>query len=243
MTAAADATLTVAGSLTRRASLLLPFALAACGGQAPPRSYPPLRYDYLPPIPLNVATIEIEQRFLPLGMPPDVTPSDPAPPIDALRAMAQDRLKALGATGKAVFAITDASLTRRNDVINGHMAVVLTIYGPDGKRLGFAQAQVSRQHAGDIDDLPATLYDMTKSMMDAMNVEFEYQMRRNLRAWLVSATAVPTPVQQQPLESPSSQPPAAPPPPGALTAPTPLQPQPLTMPPSPYAPSPYPPMR
>lgn len=33
--------------LSRRSSLLLPLAAAACGG-APP-SYPELRYDYLPP--------------------------------------------------------------------------------------------------------------------------------------------------------------------------------------------------
>ena len=40
---------------------------------------------------------------------------------------------------------------------------------------------------------------MTKSMMDRMNVEFEYQVRRALGSWLLPAGAVQAPVQQQPL--------------------------------------------
>ena len=38
--------------------------------------------------------------------------------------------------------------------------------------------------------------------MDTMNVEFEYQVRRSLRAWLLPEDAVQTPVQQQPLVAP-----------------------------------------
>ena len=43
------------------------------------------------------------------------------------------------------------------------------------------------------------LYDMTKSLMDRMNVEFEYQVRRSLGGWLLPGGAPPAPVQQQPL--------------------------------------------
>ena len=35
---------------------------------------------------------------------------------------------------------------------------------------------------------PARLYDMTKRLMDRMNVEFEYQVRRSLGAWLLTAS-------------------------------------------------------
>ena len=48
--------------LTRRLALLLPLALAACGGDEQ-EVFEPLRYNYLPPIQLNVASIAIEQRL------------------------------------------------------------------------------------------------------------------------------------------------------------------------------------
>ena len=56
-------------------------------------------------------------------------------------------------------------------------------------RAGYARASVSGRFTGDLDDLPARLYYMTKTMMDRMNVEFEYQVRHSLGAWLVSAGA------------------------------------------------------
>jgi hypothetical protein len=191
-----------APGLTRRSSLLLPLLLAACGSE-PRQSFPPLRYNYLPPIGLNVATIDIEQRFMPSGIPPDVTPFDPVHPVDALRMMAEDRLQALGSSGRAVFAIQDASLVRRDDVITGTMDVLLDVYpAPGAPRAGFAEARVMRQRSGSVDDLPGTLYDMTKAMMDAMNVEFEYQVRQRLRDWIVTGAALVPPVQQQPLGGP-----------------------------------------
>ncbi len=216
-----------ASLLTRRASLLLPFVLAACG-HAERTDFLPLRYQYLPPIRLNVAQFNIEQRFYPSGIAPDITALDPVHPVEALRAMAEDRLQALGTSGQAVFGITNASLTRQDDMITCALAVELEIFPTPGIRSGFAQAVVSRQHSGPVDDLRGRLYDITKATMDAMNVEFEYQVRRNLAPWLVSAA--PTPVQQQPLETapaelPPSDLPMQPQPEAA-----PMQPQPLGMP-------------
>jgi hypothetical protein len=185
--------------LTRRGSLLLPLLLAGCGGGGRERSYPPLRYDYLTPLRLNVATIQIEQSFVPSGVAPDVSQYAPVPPAQALRAMAEDRLQGLGSADKAVFIIQDASLVRRRDTLSGHLAVELDIYNTPTTRVAFAQASVTGTFTGDLDDLPGRLYDMTKSLMDRMNVEFEYQARRGLGSWLLPAGAVQAPVEQQPL--------------------------------------------
>ena len=187
-------------SLSRRSSLLLPLLLAACGGGTQ-RSFPPLRYGYLTPFRLNVAAIRIDQRFVPSGIAPDVSQLDPMPPAQALRNMAEDRLQALGSAGQAVFVIQDASLVRQGDTILGTFAVELDIYTSSDVRTAYAEARVS-QTTTKIDDLAATLYDLTKAMMDRMNVEFEYQVRRSLSAWLLPAGALRTPVQQQPLTPP-----------------------------------------
>ncbi len=188
-----------AGHLTRRFVLLLPLAFASCGSEPEP-VYDPLRYNYLPPLQLNVASIDIAQRFIPAGVAPDVSNQDPVPPIEALKAMANDRLQAFGTDNKAVFSIQDASLTRDNDVVLGSFAVSLTILDNSGAQFGFAEARVQSRHSGRIDNIRPVLYDMTKAMMSDMNVEFEYQIRRNLKAWLTNGAAPDTPVEQAPLD-------------------------------------------
>nr|WP_294543455.1 hypothetical protein [uncultured Rhodopila sp.] len=199
-----------AGFLTRRSAMLLPLALAACASQGDDQAFEPLRFNYLPPIQLNVAAIQIEQRFVPSGVAPDVSGEDPEPPIAALRAMANDRLQAFGTANRAVFAILDATLARDNDVVRGSFAVSLTVYGDDGNQLGFAEARVESRHSGRVDSLRAVLYDMTKSMMNDMNVEFEYQIHRNLKNWMTAPVAPDTPVQQAPLDGSAPPPGPAP---------------------------------
>ena len=39
-------------------------------------------------------------------------------------------------------------------------------------------------------------------MMADMNVEFEYQIRRNLKSWLLASAAPDVPVEQTPLDQP-----------------------------------------
>lgn len=198
--------MTHAGFLSRRFVLLLPLALAMCGEEEEP-VFAPLRYNYLPPIQLNVASIDVQQRFISSGVAPDVSGRDPVPPVEALKAMANDRLQAFGMANKAVFAILDASLTRDDDVVTGSFAVSLTILDDNGTQLGFAEARVQSRHTGRIGNIRTVLYAMTKAMMSDMNVEFEFQIRKNLKAWLTSDTAPPTPVEQAPLDqAPAGQP-------------------------------------
>jgi hypothetical protein len=192
-----------AGFLSRRFVLLLPLALAMCGEEVEEPVFAPLRYNYLPPIQLNVASIDVQQRFIPSGVAPDVSGQDPAPPVGTLKAMANDRLQAFGTANKAVFAILDASLTRDADGVAGSFAVSLTILDDNGNQLGFAEARVQSRHTGRVGDIRVVLYDMTKAMMSDMNVEFEYQIRKNLKNWLTSDTAAPTPVEQAPLDQSS----------------------------------------
>ena len=188
-------------TLSRRSSLLLPLLLSACGGRSQ-RVYPPLHYGHLTALRLNVAAIQIEQRYVPSGVAPDVSQIDPMPPVQALRNMAAERLQAFGSSGRAVFVIQDASLIRQRNMLLGSFAVELDVYTSADTRAGFAEARVSRTYTGDLDDLPAKLYDITTEMMDTMNIEFEFQLRRSLRTWLLPEGAVQPPVQQEPLVAP-----------------------------------------
>ena len=61
----------------------------------------------------------------------------------------------------------------------------------------------ARHSGGRIRDIRPVLYDLTKGMMADMNVEFEYQIRRNLKNWLTESAAPDTPVEQAPLDQPA----------------------------------------
>jgi hypothetical protein len=194
--------------------LLFVLLLAGCGSEqpAPQASYPPLDFSYLPPLALNVATLEVQSQYVPSG-PPDVSQDDPAPPVAALRLMATERLKPVGSAGRAVFSVDDAAMVRSGDTLTGAFSVTLNIYTSAGVRAGFAQATVTRQLDIVGGDLPGALYTLTRQLMQQMNIEFEYRVRRSLHDWLVSAGPPPPPAPQ---EAPPPPPPpvveGAPPP-------------------------------
>ena len=172
--------------MNRRWLLLAPLAVAACAEDEPARSFAPLRYDYLTPLRLGVGAVEI-------GDAPPPGPLDgvnPSPPGPALRQMAQDRLAAGGSAGRAVFTIDAAQIARGGGALEGVMAVHLEVFGADGVRAGVAEARVSRRSTG---MGRGALYDMTRQMLADMNVEFEFQLRRTLGAWLQDVSTAPAP--------------------------------------------------
>ncbi len=190
--------------MRRRAALLLPLLAAACRGDDPPPARvgaAPPRYDYLTPLRLNVASVDVGDA--PQGGPLDVL--NPLPPGQALRRMAQDRISAGGAAGRAAFVVDAAEIRDAGGRLSGVMAVHLDVLGPDGARAGFAEARVTRTAALPRPAaLPAALQAMTRAMMDDMNVEFEFQVRRALKDQLQGVETAPAPaaVQQQDLSAP-----------------------------------------
>ncbi len=190
--------------LARCLAVLLPLVAAGCVEQPPIQtSFPALHYDYLTPLHLNVASIDIEQRFVPApGGPAALAP---VAPVDALIQMAHDRLSATGSSGRAVFVIEDASIVPEpGGGLGGTLAVRLEVMTGDGQRAGFADARVSRVLTGTGGDERAAVYDLVRRMMVDMNVEFEFQVKRTLRDWLQQTTNAPAPaaVQQQDLGPP-----------------------------------------
>ena len=198
-----------AASVRPRANILLaccfvlPLALAGCGDDAPvtQQTFAPLDYGYLSKLRLNVGTIDVQDHSTPLGG-SDLSALAPTPPAQALSQMARERLFAAGTSGTAVFVIDQASIVRGpSGALDGELAVHLDTMSDGGRRTGHAEARVARQHVpgSDGEDQRAALYALTRQMMDDMNVELEFQVRRSLKDWLVTAGAVPTAVEAQPL--------------------------------------------
>jgi hypothetical protein len=187
----------------RRALLLAPLALAACasGGEAPP--LPPLveGYAHLTPLRLNVREIVVE----PPGLGPSRRVDAPAPvnPVAEMERMARERLFAAGPSGRAVFSIETASLARERlsggsllfapeeratVVLRGRLEVQAGEGGPGG----FVTAEVRRTATGPADGGEAArAATLVRRAMEDMNVELEFQVRRNLRALLVTTPPGP----------------------------------------------------
>ncbi len=163
--------------------------------------FEPLRYDYLTPIGLNVGAVTVERRRAPASTPP-AEASEPTTLDAAIRAMAEDRLRAVGTTGRAVLAIDDASISRVGDGYQGAAAVELDIYTPADERVAFVEARVTA-HRSNVGGDRRARYELTKQLMDQLNVELEYQMRHHLGDWIVNpTTGPPAPVEQQALPAP-----------------------------------------
>jgi hypothetical protein len=200
-------------------SIMLALGVAGCGGDEapPPASFAPLHYDYLTKLRLNVGSIDIQDRSAPLG-PDDVSAQSPVTPAQALLQIAHDRLFAAGLLGHAQFVIDQASIVRgAAGGLYGQMAVHLEVMTAGGQRAGYAEARVARQHqpGSEPENMQSVLYDMTRQMADAMNVELEYQIKRSMGDFLESAAVVPAPVTAAPLSATGapgvpSQPPSPP---------------------------------
>lgn len=206
------------------APLLGAWLLISCSDEEPAlrTNFPPLTYSYLPVLRLSVESISIENRAPIVAN--DFSPQSPVLPTDALTLMATQRLQASGDTGRAEFVIDQASIVRTDTGLLGAFVVHINVLSADNQRVAYAVAKVTRVYTGDIEDMRGTLYDMTKQMMDDMNVELEYQIRRTLSDWLqiVAPASSVTPVQSQSLTSPPIVPDTTPAPP---PTPVPLQPQ------------------
>ncbi len=169
----------------------LPLGLAGCGSSEPPPplSFPPLNYSYLPPITLKVATIDVQDEYLPEPDAAQLISQDPESPALALEAMARSRLVADGSPGAATFVIKRASLHDVGGMLEGDMDVELNISTSNGQRVAFAEASVSRSVTAPPEDasagrLHAALYSLTKDLMTDMNVQFQYQVQKSLADWL-----------------------------------------------------------
>jgi hypothetical protein len=210
--------------IARRTVLLMPLFAAACGGDDGSTAiFSQPSYSYLTRLRLNVASIEIDDRTPPVPTNALETLA-PLRPSDALKQMARDRLFAGGSAGRGVFVIDAAQLVRVNGSLEGRLAVHLDIYTGGETRVGFAEAQVARRRAGaDGSENPrAALYSFVSQMMDDMNVEFEFQVRRSLKDYLQDTEGTappPPPVQSQDLSAPGPAPALAPRPPIAPAPP------------------------
>ncbi len=184
-------------TLARRAALCLVVLLAACKAPEKP-VFEAFDFYYLTKIKLNVATIEIDDGWVPRGSAGHVEYLAPTRPTKAMRLMVEHRLVTGGTAGQAVFRIDDASIILFRGRFEGSFAVHLELLDPEGQPAGMANARVRDSVAArDEEDQSASQVDiegLMRRMMEKLNVEFEYQVRQALKSQVQTTTpAAPEP--------------------------------------------------
>lgn len=201
----------------RRALLLLPVTLAACASTppAPQQDGPPIAYRHLTQIRLDVSRIDIEDR-MPAPGPADAGRDLRPTPSEAVRIMAQDRLAAFGTEHRARFSVTRAQMIRSRNQGGGGMfagdpgerllcqlTARVDILDGNDRRLGFAEASAERSRS--IESTAAARRAGAESLlrltMFDLNTEFEFQIRRALRPYILDGAAAtpPSPVVREEL--------------------------------------------
>lgn len=175
----------VTGRFGRRSlGLLGVVALAACAGDdPPPRPLDPIGYAFLTPLPLNVGTVEIAPTNPP-PVPGDLGPRLVPSAAEAVRIMGRDRLVAVGTAGQAVFSATRAAITSGGGGLTCVVACRIEIIDAAGAQAGFVTAEARASVSGAEASRPQAAERVLRRAMERLNVEFEFQLRRNLRPWL-----------------------------------------------------------
>ena len=165
---------------------LLP-ACAGCSSPPPPQTFPPLNYSYLPPITLKVAAVNVVDQSVPDPGAAGLMAQDPANPVATLTDTLNRRLIPGGTPGTATATIEAASIDQAGPNLTGVMTVRVDVQSANGLSTGYtiASATHSATLPDDPNQMPAALYDMTKQLMDGINVQLQYQLQHNLGSWIV----------------------------------------------------------
>jgi len=182
-------------------------AVAACavvlvaGCTTPPTaSFPDLTYTYLPPITLNVAKIEIVDKFQPDKDATHIESRLPVSPEQALRNWARDRLRANGVTGVAKFVIEDASVTetdlKKTQGLKGmfttdqaqrydaKVRATIHLEGVPRVSRAYAEAEATRSQTvaedATINDREQVWFDLTDRLMKDFNPVMEKSIKEHL---------------------------------------------------------------
>jgi hypothetical protein len=206
-------------TMRKIAALSAVLALAACSSSPPPsQNFAPLDYSYLRPITFKVANLTVVNDYTPGSDEAQLNANNPAPPGPTLLAMLNKRMQPSGEPGTATITVQVASITEAGGSLNGQMTVDINLTSGDGRSTGFAEASVSATApVPDSDsDMPGALYQMTKNLMDRINVQLPYSITHNIPSWVAWTQAVggappaaglaPGGIQAAPLGAPGSTP-------------------------------------
>lgn len=170
-----------------------------------PAEFEEVRFRDAPRIALDVAAIQIKDRYEPPFSPPNVEHLFPTPPARSINNWVNDRLVAMGNSALLEVEILDASVSESGlqvtegfmglfqneqaERYDGHLAVSMKIY--DGQALPSARitAEVSRSITTPenmtVESREALFYQLNRQMMQQLDEELEKRIRQYFGKYLL----------------------------------------------------------
>lgn len=177
--------------------------LAGCGS-APSRISAEISFADREPIRLDVATIEVVQRYQPALADPFVDHLFPREPASVIRRWAQDRFMAVGSTGTATLIIQEASVTEealardpgikglvtieRAERYSARFAVRIEVVQPATGRSGsvdtVAMRTITAPENASLADRETIWFELTESTARDLDTRFEQEVTSGLRRFI-----------------------------------------------------------
>ena len=176
----------------------------ACEMPMKSQNLPKITFAHLQPFKVDVASVEVVNRFTPSMKAPHIEHQLPISPAAALAQWGKDRLKAVGKTGKLRLLIEDARATEtvlgKDKSLKGHftkqqshrydLALRATVYLTDagGIERGAASASATRSATVrediSLDERERTWFDLVDRLMKEFNRQMDVNLERYLSGWL-----------------------------------------------------------
>lgn len=192
-------------SLLRPAGAIFLLALAACQVTPEGPRYPELRFTDVPPIRLDVASVDYVEEYVPPQKDPNVDHVFPVTLSSSVRNWTNDRIVAAGSAGVVRVVLVDASVievmlekstgltgtftTDQAERYEASVKVRLEIYDGAGKQVGKANIDARRSVTAaegiSLKERDDVWYGLTKTLMADIDRELELTIHRHLARFTI----------------------------------------------------------
>jgi hypothetical protein len=178
--------------------------LAGCATEVQKPGFPQISFAHLQPISLNVARVEVENRYISPATRPNVEHEFPVSPAAAASNWGRDRLRAVGQTGTARVIVRRASVVevplKRSSGVKGAFTrdqserydaiidMVVELRDAQGNVRVTAESTAKRSRSVSenisLNEREKVWFSITEMMMADLNTALENQIRIHMKDWL-----------------------------------------------------------
>lgn len=180
------------------------FLLTGCATEVQKPGFPQISFAHLQPISLNVARIEVENRYVSPATRPNVEHEFPVSPAAAASNWGRDRLRAVGPSGVARVIVRRASVVevplKRTTGVTGAFTrdqserydaiidMMVELRDADGNVRVTAESTAKRSRSVSenisLNEREKIWFEMTETMMADLNTALENQIRLHMKEWI-----------------------------------------------------------
>jgi hypothetical protein len=184
--------------------LAVVFLLTGCATEVQKPGFSQISFEHLQPISLNVARIEVENRYVSPTTRPNVEHEFPVSPAAVASNWGRDRLRAVGQSGVARVVVRRASVVevplKRTTGVTGAFTrdqserydaiidMMVELRDADGNVRVTAESTAKRSRSVSenvsLIEREKIWFEMTETMMSDLNTALENQVRIHMKEWI-----------------------------------------------------------